>query len=223
MFKEHYIKDNNLIKPDKKFLSKLKEETICLQDHEEVRENVVPFKRSRIIWTVIAACFMCILVAGIVIDRLDIGQNGGFLQGKIHMILQNKVEDTSKEENQDSNMEKSSMISEDCKRQYDKVLTLFQNRTVKLYETNKFTGHSDALEYLEKENMTELNHSERDEMVGNILAEKYRLAESTEAFQNLRYYVARFEDDSCVCFVVGDEESIYIEAISGVSIMTEWK
>lgn len=203
MFREDYIKDNDRIKPDEEFLTRLKESVA-----EEKQSTQTPWLK----WGTLVAALALVCVLGYMAGGFT---NTDALKGNVESSV--KQQDDAAVQSQDA-QEQDSKVSDACQEQYGQVIRLFQKLNVSIYQIDAFEMNGDALQELtqDEKNQNELSHEQRDELVGNILAEKYTLAETTELFQTSEYYVAEFEDGTCVYFVVGDEEYIFIEKVSEI-------
>ena len=234
MFKESYIKDNSQIKPDDEFLARLKENV--LQEEKEVHIDtcvILPDDESHTgrkhlgtgkKWLVAAACFVFVCTLVFVAVQQDFLHFGTSLKTDLESVIHGgESEETVQENSEDftissvTEISEENELSEQCQQQYKKVCDLFKESNVVIYRTENFDAES-GIEYLQKNlmNQTKLNHEERDELVGDILAEKYILTESKEEFEKTEYYVAAFEGDLYVYFLIGDAQYIYIEEVSEI-------
>ena len=238
MFKEKYVRDNELIKPDDAFLERLKE-SVKQEEEEEVHigeyidlSNVKRFedierdgnfsddagqKSGKITWknmVAIAACFVFVCTFAFVVGKTNILENNKVLQAGMESIFDKKDErDASQAVTSEAEMPDAS-----CQEQFDKAYQLFLNANVVIYEVDGLPEEVNGISYLQevKEAQPELEASERDELIGDIIARKYVLVDSMEAFEDAMYYVAVFEYDSYVLFAIDSQQHIYIEKVSGI-------
>lgn len=229
MFREEYIKANQKIKPDDDFLKRLKESVVQEDavihigdyvDWENVTsindvENVPSVKdvsmKRRFTWkniAVIAACFVFVCTLSFVASKMDIVNGNKGLQAGMESVI--RGDDTAEKKLQSTELQE----------QYQTVRKMFDTMNVVIYETDKFAGEESGMKYLQDlyGSESELDSSDRDELIENIVAGQYTVKDSLEEFDNAKYYVAEFEDRSCVCFAV-DEKYIYIAQISGIQRM----
>ena len=218
MFKEKYIKDNNLIKPDDAFLERLKEtvgqednvvhigEYIDLDDVKslhELQDSKEIKKKDVMTWkniVVIAASFAVVCALAFTAGKMDWLHNNQVLQAGMQSIFSVEEKETSS-------------VNTDAERVYE----LFLNYSVVIYEVNEFSQEK-GISYLQKleDCGRELSVAERDELVGGVLGKQYILKDSMEEFDDAKNYVAIFGNDCSVCFVIDSETYIYIESVSGL-------
>lgn len=242
MFKEEYIKANEQIKPDDDFLIRLKESivkeslieqgivegdtVIHIGDYVDLNnatsitevESVatisepVTGSRGRITWkniAVVAACFVFVCSLSFVASKMDLVNNNKGLQAGVESVV-------------NENNELNEVIGdEELQRQYQKVRNMFDTMNVVIYETEEFRMDAIGTEYIKyvQKNGEELSPAQRDELLGNILAEQYAVKSSLEEFDDAKYYVAEFEDQSYVYFVIDSKGSLYIAKTLDVQSM----
>ncbi len=232
MFREEYIKANEQIKPDEDFLKRLKESvaqresvihfgdyvdldnTTSITDMKTTNDLVKSAKsiKTRTMWKNIvrvAACFAFVCTMAIVVGKMDVMKDNQGLQAGVESIIHEA--------------DGASATTEDTLLQdkYQKLYTLFDTMNVVLYEVESVDINKIGIEYLQnvKEEGNALGMSERDKLVGNILASHYTVKGSFEELDNAKCFVAEFEDDSWVCFAVDDSGYLYIAELSGIQSM----
>lgn len=237
MFREEYIKDNELIKPDDDFLRRLKEsvkqedEVVHIGDYVDY-DNAESFEKlgredTTVIeiqtkkkrgsgwktFSMIAACFVLICTIAFAVGRTGmIGGEG--LQAGMESALSEELYTT----------EDASDVSEECIELYNKVYDLFVTNNVVIYEMDSYVQDDNGIESLEKSKneYRELDMQERDELIGDILANNYSLVDTTEEFDSVTYYLAEFENQTCVVFAIDSNQFIYVVEVSGIQNMA-WK
>ncbi len=237
MFREEYIKANEQIKPDDDFLKRLKEsvakelsteqsaaegETIIhIGDYVDLKnapditnmEAVVTSSQQVVSWgkgirwkniAVVAACFVFICTLSFMASKMDILDDRKGLQAGVESVVYD-----------DNELNADNVILQE---QYQEMRKLFDTMNVVVYETQEFQVDETEKEYLQslRESGEELTSTDRDELVGDILANQYNVKGSLEELDGVKYYLAEFEDRSCVCFAIDDNGSIYIVMISGI-------
>lgn len=238
MFREDYIKDNELIKPDDDFLTRLKEsvkqeeEIVHIGDYVDYTNadsfekigrddtNVVEMKTGRKIslgwktFSMIAACFVLVGVIAFAVG------NDSLLGGE---GLRAEMESGLSEEIFTSN-ETASDLDEEYIALYDEVYDLFATSNVVIYEMDSYIDSGDGIECLAEstDQYRELEIQDRDELVGNILAEQYVLTDTTEEWDSVMYYLVEFENQTYVVLAVGSDQFICIEGMSEIQKMA-WK
>lgn len=239
MFREEYIKANEQIKPDDDFLRQLKEN--IQQENKIVRigeyidyENADMFsniaetyndkkditikEKKCVLWkkmTVLVACFALVCTMVFVVSKVDLFGAKQGLQAGMESVVDGMKET---EDLKDNIVSKESVFDANYLQKYEKAYDLFKTSNVVIYETEQFELDGSRIEYLHElqKKQCELAPAERDDLVGRILAKQYTLCDSSEEFKDSIYYVAEFEDGSCVFFVIGANEYIYIEEVSGI-------
>lgn len=228
MFKDAYINDNERIKPDDEFLEQLKkmvaQEEVQIAggvdgnnvDNSSLRKNVRvenPSIERMVIWKRaigIAACF-------VIICTTIYAVSGGTLLQEYKMVTRLQ-EAFSGEEMKEDKIE----IDLETKQLYDAVYELFQTYNVTVYSIGDQMPSVISVDYLDglRNSQYEVTADERDDLIGNILNQKYEIVESMEALKNVQCYVAEFENDSFAVFAVEADKYIYIKEVSDVQILT---
>lgn len=238
MFREDYIKDNELIKPDDDFLARLKEsvrqeeEVVHIGDYVDYtnadsfeklgrdEEAVVKMKtrgKSDSSWNTFSMIAACLVLVGAIV--FAVGSDGLFGGEGLRAEMESGISKdifTSKAD--------VSNLSEEYTALYDEMYNLFATSNVVIYEMDSYVASGDGIEYLAESTSRyrELEIQDRDELVGNILAEQYVLTDTTEEWDSVTYYLAEFENQTCVVFAVGSDQFICIEDMSGIQKMA-WK
>lgn len=241
MFKEDYIKDNNQIHPDESFLTELKEtiqeerqkivqdtgedsvEIFIGQEADYQKKVSRSNKRFWMGWAA-AACVVLVCILGILSDGIDLDFSNDSLKGDVKTVFHSNAEDEKSDEDKTGQpAENDSEVSTKCKEQYQRVLHLFEQQNVIIYETEDFMLGGSGIEYLNKnlKDSIELSNEECSELVGNILAEKYTLTEDLGNLDKSRYYIAKFENGSGVSFIIGKDKYIYIHEMWGLQNVAE--
>lgn len=232
MFREKYIKDNDLIRPDDDFLERLKvsvaqeDKIIHIGEYvdyenaeqfekigqENVEEHISPsIKKRNVRWkpvVAIAACLALVCtIAFVAGDTASFNDNG--LQADMGTLV-------SEDKNEDNVTE----IDEDSIEKFNQVCSLLESDNAIIYEMASYDPMQSGMSYLQesKKNGRELDIQERDELIGDILAKKYVLTNTTAEWDSEVYYMAEFENQSYVIFAIGGEY-IYIAEVSGVQSM----
>ncbi len=235
MFKEKYIKDNDLIKPDDDFLERLKhsiaqEEKVVhigdFVDYENAEQfgdlgemqkdskNVsVTMKNSRR-WqrtVAVAACLVIVLAATIIAgNRNMLGDSN--MQADMGKFVSEELEDKAQTVNQ---------MDEECIKIYNQVVDWFANGNAIVYEVDAYQPSEAGMEYVQesKEQWRKLAMQEREDIVSNITLDRYVLTDVTEGWNSVIYYIAEFDNESYVVFGICDEQYIYIAEVSGLQSM----
>lgn len=235
MFKEKYIRDNDLIKPDDDFLERLKdsvakEEKVVhigdfvdyenaeqfeqLGEENDVLINIPLNKRKGVRWQrviAIAACFAVVLTIA-----FTAGKNNLFGEENIQADMGTFVSEELTESD-----EIISEVNEDCIKLYNKICDLFENSNAIVYEMDDYKQSESGMEYLQgvKDQCRKLEVQERDEIIGDIVANQYVLTDTIQGWDSITYYMAEFENQSYVVFGICEEQYIYIAEISGLQNM----
>lgn len=244
MFREEYIKANEQIQPDNEFLERLKtavaeeDRVVHIGDYVDY-ENSEDFevvgkhsnrvtysaKQRRITWkkvVAIAACFILLCTMAFVVGNVNLLENGQGLQ----VGMESVIEDMDKGKSEKGAAETKPddvQVDVECQKQYEIVYNLFVNNNVVIYEVDEFGQNDNEIAYLQELQKGDfaLRPEQRDELVGNITAKKYILCDNCEDFSDTKCYVAQFEDDTCVYFIIDADEYIYIDAVSGIKSLAD--
>ena len=121
MFKEAYVRDNELIKPDDDFLRRLADSV-----EQEKKTNV---DGSRITWKnviAIAACFLIVCGLAFASSQMNLSYGQDGMQAGVKAVFQNKN-----------------------KRQYQQVCKLLQSNSAEIYEMTSWMQDESGMYYLE--------------------------------------------------------------------------
>lgn len=233
MFREEYIKANEQIRPDDVFLERLKrtvkqeDRVVHLGDYVDYEnseafevigghnDNVMDVsaeKKRRIAWkeiVAIVACFILVCTVAYTAGNADLFGNEQGLQAGMESLLTDMNE---------TEIDEESVIDVERQKLYKKTCDLFATSNVVIYEVEGFPQNDSGMEFLNelKSAQCELSPAQRDELVGDIVAENYTLCDNCEMFSETKYYVAEFENDSYVYFAIDSDKYIFIEEVSGL-------
>lgn len=234
MFKEKYIKANNSIRPDEKFLESLKENVkqeekyIQISEYVEYDEvaNVKAYRQGDVSekngrfsgWKKmvgIAACFAIVCVVVFMAGGQAWLDEGNGLGADIETIFRRGQEATS---------EISESTAETLTKDYKQLVDWLKVKQVEIYEVEGFLDDQSGLTYINQalEQGRKLSIQERDTLVGDILAERYSVVNHLDELKQPTCYVVKFSDDSGVCFAIGVESDIYIQEVFGLQDMAKW-
>lgn len=222
MFREKYIKDNELIKPDEDFLRRLKEtvsqEEVHIGDYVDYNNSesfekigntdatVIDFQERKNTkkfalktFAVLAACFVLVCTVVFAVGENGLVGGGGLKAGMESALPEDMSEDVLG-------------LGEEYIDTYNKVCELFATSNVVIYEIASDYQEDEAQDSLEmlKSQSQELDVQAKDKLVRDVLADNYDLSETMEAFDSVAFYMAEFEDQTCVLFATDTKQSIYI-------------
>ncbi len=231
MFKDAYIKDNEIIRPDDEFLEQLKKKVAQERNKIDVRlsENgeldgmnymkVTNNKDSsfvgKLLWkrvVAIAACFALMCMAVYVANVGDILDEYKMTTHLQDIFLDEKAKDETKDEE----------IDTETKHKWDALYKLFQTSNAVIYNVGNTIPSDVSMVYIDtlRDSQCEMKSKERDNLVADILNQRYEILESIESFEDVYCYVAKFENDCFVVFAVKADKYIYIDVVSDAKILT---
>lgn len=228
MFREEYIKDNELIKPDDDFLRRLKESVKQDDDIVHIGEYVdydnaenfekigrtdtvvidIKSKKARNsgwkTFSFFAACFVLICTIAFTIGKTGVIGGEGLQAGVESAFSKSATKGTSD-------------FRQEYMELYNKVCDLFATSNFCVYEMASCV-QDDELESGDKfaNRYRKLTAQETDALVDGILAGNYGLADTTEEFDFMTYYLAEFENQVCVMFITDSKQFIYVVKVSGM-------
>ncbi len=235
MFREKYIRDNDLIKPDDDFLKRLKDSVVQeekivhignfvdyenteqfeqLGNGQDVQENVSLEQRKGVRWQrviAVAACFAIVLVAAFVA-----GRDNMFGEENIQADMGNLVSEELAEPDQTV-----SEVDEMSVELYSQVSGLFENSNAVIYEMEAYQQGETGMEYMQetRDQWRKLEIKERDEIISDIVSDRYVLIDIPQDEDSITYYMAEFENQSYVVFGICEKQYIYIAEVSGMQSM----
>lgn len=235
MFREKYIRDNELVKPDDDFLNHLKESV--MQEDEKIHINdyvdyansdnfekigkgddkVVTMssrEKRKLTWgklAAVAACFVFACTVAYTVGRSDAPGTEG-IQTNMESVL---PETTVAPDDSTGN------VNQEDAAVADELYELFSMNNVRIYEIDSYQQDMGGIEYIQDQlqDYRQLDIKERDELVNNILNNRYILSDTAENLNNPIYYIAEFENRSSVVFAIDSDYNIYIVEISGIQNM----
>jgi len=193
MFKEAYVRDNELIKPDDDFLRRLADSV-----EQEKKTNV---DGSRITWKnviAIAACFLIVCGLAFASSQMNLSYGQDGMQAGVKAVFQNKN-----------------------KRQYQQVCKLLQSNSAEIYEMTSWMQDESGMYYLEDnmESQTKIDTNKQEKLICGILDEQYILKDQLGDLENVKYYAARFDDGIVVYFAIEEQQYIYIAEVFGMQLL----
>lgn len=222
MFREKYIKDNELIKPDEDFLRRLKEtvsqEEVHIGDYVDYDNSesfekigntdaaVIDFQQRKNAkkfalktFSVIAACFALVCAVAFVAGEDGIVGGGGLQAGMESALPEGVSEDAL-------------ALREEAIDTYNKVKEWFATRNVMIYEIDYAYQESEGSESSDmlQNQYSEVDVQVKDELIRDVLADNYDLADTMEEFDSVVFYMAKFENQTCVLFATDTKQNIYI-------------
>lgn len=235
MFKDKYMKDNDLIKPDDAFLERLKysvaqeEKLIHIGDFvdyenaeqfdslegvqrdsktstDEVHDN---WKWKKIV--AVAACFAIVLASAIVAGNNNLfGDNN--LQADMGKFVSGELE---------YEKQTAYQLDEEYIKMYNQVVDWFANSNAIIYEMHDYQPGTEKMKELSesRRQWQKLETQEREDIISSITLNRYLLTDVADGWDSVIYYIAEFDNQSYVVFGICDKQYIYIEEVSGLQSM----
>ncbi len=225
MFKERYIKDNQLIQPDDDFLARMK--TAVLQEQQALHtgeyvdyENAEEFseienyeypgtvrllsqKRMKK-WASFALAAACVaLVCGVFFGMGDIGFSK---QKDLKANVKTMLDD---EKMQDDAYAEST---------FQTFCEMLKTHDVIMYQLDMIADFDDENILDLKKNASELSDEKKEQLVRDILDNRYQVVSTIEPMQSASYFMVSFDSQQYAIFAI-DEDEIYVIDITEIETL----